>query len=316
MPTRRPASQPSPTRTHDGGHTDRRGARLSWIAGGLSCVLFLALLGALVIGPMALHDRASRRVRERSMLVNFQWPTSPGDTTTWLAESARNDLLIRAYDALDAQPDALSPNQLEAVARAIKATGWFKGQPAVQRTAAGVIHVSGDWRVPAVVVRKGEYEHLIAWTGELLPMRWRSGESRLRAIEGVMFDPPSDAARALKYGEVWAGEDIRAALELFAHLRAEPYWDQVRDIEVTPSRAGRVTMTIITDRGTRVEWGQRPGASGVERGEPPTDVKLANLRELRSRFGRIDANRSRVAVNTYNVVVPSGETELSRSGTN
>lgn len=310
MPTRRPTTQPS-SRT-----AKRDGSRISWIAGGLSAVLFIALLVALLFGPMMLHDRASRRVRERAMLVNFQWPMAVGASETWLAESARNDLLIRAYDALDEQPDALSPDQLHAVARSVKATGWFKGRPVVQRSAAGIIDISGDWRVPAVVVRKGEHEYLIAWTGELLPMRWRVGESRLRAIEGAMFDPPSDDSRVLKYGEPWAGEDIRAALELFAVLRAEPYWDQVRDIQVSPTRTGRVSMTIITDRGTRVDWGQRPGASGVERGEPPTDVKLTNLRELRSRFGRIDANRSRVAVNTYNVVVPSGETELSRSGMN
>lgn len=312
--TRKGRGSPSPR--DDGSSASRTGSRLAWVGSALSAVLIVGVLTAMVLGPMVLHDRASRRVRERSMLVMFSWPVAPGETRTWLAESARNDLLIRAYDALDAEPDVLSAAQLEAVARAIRATGWFKGQPLVRRSAAGVIEVSGDWRVPAVVVRKGGHEHLIAWTGELLPMRWGVGESRLRAIEGVMFDPPSDDAGRLRYGEPWPGEDVRAALELFALLRGERFWEQVRDIEVSPARGGgRVSLSIVTDRGTRIIWGHRPGAAGVERGEPPTDIKLANLRELQTRFGRIDADRSTVAINTYNVVVPP-RTELTRTGTN
>lgn len=284
-----------------------------WIVPGLSALLIVGVVIGGVLAPTLLHDRASQRLRQEPILVRFTWPLAPGETESWLAQSARNDLLTRAYDALDQHPDILSSRQLTAVAGAVKATGWFRGQPTVRRLSAREIEVSGDWRVPAVVARKGGRDYLIAWTGELLPMHWTAGESNLRAIVRPMFDPPGDAQGRLRFGEPWQGEDIRASLELFALLRTQPYWDQVRDIEPSPSRqAGRIELTIITDRDSRIVWGLRPSASGVDRGEPPTNVKLANLRELRERFGRIDAGRPAVAINTYNVVVPN----LARSGAN
>jgi hypothetical protein len=282
-------------------------------------VVALAVVIGAVFGLPRLRESASYRMRYQdgvSIFVELPVDEAAGESggKTWLKDEFATDLHRIAAEAISANPDVLSRKQLDMVRLAVARTGWFEGDPIVRRT-RGQIHISGTWRVPAAVVRYGDLEYLISWRGNLLPKTYVAGEAYktdgVRVITGVAFGPPADAQQRLTLGARWPGDEVRAALELLALLEEEAYAADVAGIDVSPRKAGGVrngatdrqdlTLSIVTPDDTRVVWGCSPSVSGVYRGEVSREQKLANLRELYRRFGRIDAGRPMVEVFGHDV---------------
>jgi len=129
----------------------------------------------------------------------------------------------------------------------------------------------------------------------------------------VTFGPPADDQLRLRFGTRWPGREVRAALELLVLVHDEPYADNVAGIHIARRDDGEdvdrneLVLTIVTPNDSRVIWGSPPNVSGVHRGEVSRDQKLANLRELYRRFGRIDAGRPLVEVFRHDVGFESAE---------
>lgn len=269
----------------------------------VATLAILALIaGGAVLGLPRLRAAASYRIRhDDGIAILFDFPTDDPGGQTWFKDEFATELHRIAAEQISEHPDVLSRAQLDAVRVALSHTGWFEGDPVVTR-ARGAIHISGQWRVPAAVVRYDGREYLIAWGGHLLPKSYAEGEAYagdgVRVISGVAFGPPADEQHRLRYGQRWPGQDVRAALELLALLQNRGYFDQVAGIAVSqrPPPAEGLTLTIMTPEGSRVVWGGPPNESGVHRGEVSREHKLANLDALVRTFGRIDAGRDLVEV--------------------
>ncbi len=280
-------------------------------------VVALAVVVGVVFGLPKLRDRASYRLRyEDGVSIFVELPADEPGGDSWLKGEFATDLHLIAAQEISAHPDVLSRKQLDAVRIAVARTGWFEGDPIVRRT-RGQIHISGEWRVPAAVVRYEDREYLISWRGHLLPKSYPAGEAyptdHVRVITGVTFGPPADDQLRLRFGVQWPGAEVRAALELLALVHDEPYAADIAGIDVSRRETAKgindneLLLTIVTPDDSRVIWGSPPNVSGVHRGEVSREQKLANLLALHDRFGRIDAGRQLVEVFRHDVGFESAE---------
>lgn len=241
---------------------------------GIGCVA--SFVGASV-GLDTIDRLAVSRLTPADPIVSITWPRDPSGQV-WLPLVERERIAtLTAYAASGGR--ALSREPLEEIGRALTDTGWFEGTPTVRWTPEGRILAEGRWRAPAAAVRIGTREHLIDYDARLLPLEYPSGDSNqiflLNASQPIG-----------KVGEPWAGEDIRAALDLILLLQRDRLLEQVAGIDLGQGRQSGV-LSIITDRGARVVWGGGP--QHLRPAEQPTSVKLSRLRTLLDRTGRIDA---------------------------
>lgn len=221
---------------------------------------------------------------------NLPWST-PTSATTWLPEQFQEELLEKAHWALGTNPDPMSREPLLSVADSMERSGWFVGRPLVERQAGGVLVVRGTWRVPAAVVRQGPKDFLLSWEATPMPVDYKTDQSKLPAIVGVIAPPPVDA-NGRDYSAIWPGEEVDAAMELLRVLALEPWYAQVAGVDVSKYRENK-RLTILT-RGVngdgsfgRIVWGGRASRPLV--GEASTKAKISRIAGINRSFGRIDA---------------------------
>ncbi|MCA9297654.1 MAG: hypothetical protein KDA28_01230, partial [Phycisphaerales bacterium] len=212
------------------------GVRTAWaivvLAGGLLGI------GAIATGMGRLSARAAQLPGVMPEAIEIVWPPSPAGEpgATWLHEQFQDELLGVAYGAIQAEPSPFRPSheggQLGAIGRALDATGWFASTPIVRREAEGIIRVTGEWRLPAAVVRHDARDWLISWDGALLPVAYAVGESDLRVIVGVDQGPTRDDAGDVIYGTPWPGGAVDAGLELLSLSLSQSWKDQVAGVSV------------------------------------------------------------------------------------
>lgn len=246
-----------------------------------------ALLGlgavASFVGASAGLDAVERRATDHltpgDPEIIVHWPRDPANGLVWLPGRERDrvgSMVARAGSG----GRALSREPLEEIGRVLTESGWFDGPPSVRWTHDARIVVEGRWRVPVAAVRLGVREYLIDYDARVLPLDYPSGQSNL-----IYLINPSQPL--VGTGETWAGEDVQAALDLILLLQQERLLEQVAGVDLGQGRQSGV-LSLITDRGARVIWGGGP--NHLRPAEQPTSVKLARLRALLERTGRIDAS--------------------------
>ncbi len=259
-----------------------------------------AVAGGIWWGVGKLEQRAGAHLYSGQTTVQIVWPSTQTGTPdgeraehSWLPAVFRGEITDAAQAAADKNNNVLDPAQLRDVGNALIATGWFEGQPTVERTGDGSIRVTGDWRAPACAVRFGDRDYLVGWDRKRLPPDYPVGRSGQRVILGVAGDPPRTDAGA-SYRSAWPGDDIDAALILLRTLHGDPIvFEDVAAIDAGDfARSG--TLAIITQRGTRVVWGGRP--DDFHPGQITTPAKLERLRTLLDRYGGIDAGQQAIEI--------------------
>lgn len=272
----------------------------------------LSAAGAIAVGggsiatgvlgvPYVMRDTNGRLIRAEQS-VRVAWPESASGGT-WMPADMRDSILLLVSEELAASRDVISRQSLSRVGEALVETGWFVGTPTVARERGGVVSVTGVWRTPAAVVRHQGRDRLISWSGELLPVEYAIGESPLIAIIGVTQPPPRDTEGRLDHGRRWESDSLKAALDLLRLLTGQPYSGQVGAIDVSGLGGGDNRIVIVTDKGSRVVFGTRPGVNAVDRGEVTVPRRLENLAELFRMTGRIDANLPHVEVFRQHVLL-------------
>lgn len=257
-----------------------------------ACVAGLAL--GIVAGNRTLNWYAGS-YRNQAVRVAFDWPVYPGTLPgpdgvkrTWVPRQIQEQLIAKAEGELNGNP--LDAEVLAKTAGVLRETGWFARVNSVRREDGGVVVISGEWREPAAVVRVHGVDRLISAAGELLPVDYPSGTSKLRFVTGVSQPAP------VAFGEVWMGGDVQAGLELLAYLQTTPIYSQVAGVDVA-EYVNKKRLTLVTDAGNKVVWGAAPSDQAFA--EPRPTEKLEWLLSLKagSEYGkRIDANRPLVDV--------------------
>ncbi len=122
--------------------------------------------------------------------------------------------------------------------------------------------------------------------------RTADGRPNLRVIDGVRGPPPTP-------GQPWAGDDVRAGLDLVRLFHGLPYLDDVAAVDVSNlngrAHRGDAQVVLETGEGTQVRWGRPVGAKDFFV-EAPVAHKLAALRAIAAKYGRLDAGRPWVDV--------------------
>ncbi len=282
---------------------DRRASAAGrWLAHGSVAVLVGGLGLALLFGMAPLRARAEGRLGERPARVVIEWPELTGGggvgdgkaRTTWLPADARERLTDLVRGELSEGRAALSGDGPRRAGQALARSGWFERQPRVEWRSGGELHVSGVWRLPAAAVEHGGKYYLVSRRGQRMPMVYEPGSPKPVTIEGIEGAPPRLASGEGDYATAWPGEDLGAALELVALVRAQPWGGQMAGVRVGDTRDGVERMTILTTPGGRVVWGGRPGKPRL--GECSTPMKLSKISQLSARFGRIDGGQDAVEV--------------------
>ncbi|MCC5822407.1 MAG: hypothetical protein LAT64_06700 [Phycisphaerales bacterium] len=248
----------------------------------IAAVLGLGAVASFVgasAGLDAVERRATAHLTPGDPDIIVHWPRDPATDRVWLPLTERDRLgsvVVRAASG----GRALSREPLEEIGRVLFESGWFDRPPTVRWTHDAQIVVEGRWRVPVAAVRLGAKEYLIDYDARVLPLDFPSGQSNM-----IFLLNPSQPLVAT--GQTWAGEDIKAALDLILLLQKENLLEQVAGIDLGQGRQSGV-LSILSDRGARVIWGGGP--NHLRPAEQPTSVKLARLRALLDRTGRIDAS--------------------------
>ena len=214
---------------------------------------------------------------------------------------ADNERVIR--DAAEPVPAAnpLDAGALQTVHARLSAEPWVKQVRQVRREPNGRggtrVVVDAEYRAPAVLLRESGYYRVVGRDGHKLPLRYGSdqidrvatdgeGGVRIREVIGV-------AAPAPDLGDLWAGDDLEAALEMDRLLAAEPWGRLVQTIDVR-NHGGRLEpsapqIVLWTTEGTALRWGRAPGDEDPLI-EATTQRKLENvgLMYARSERTRID----------------------------
>ena len=249
-------------------------------------VILLTVAAAAVLAPSRLQARVLSAKPALAVRVEIDWPAGSSPGQTWMPPDIRAGLVAVVQKAMDNDPAPFSTSALRAAADALTATGWFERLDAVERHDGGVIHVRGQWRTPAAVVRFAGLDQLVSDTGLVLPPTYLPGESGQKVIFGVGVPAPAP-------GEPWASGQVRPALALLSMMNDRAWRHQVTGIDTT-EYAAKKRLEIVTAFGSRIAWGGAPGDAVP--GEQPAYYKLRRLDVLADRFGQIDASERLVDV--------------------
>jgi len=261
--------------------------------------LCLGVLAGATLGLRPLEARAAATISRGAPGVSIRWPRiKDKENATWMARDEQEHLLTVARNAAAEDEEPFTPATLERVSRALAASGWFNGYPTARRVSVGTIEVSGEWRVPAAVVRAGDHDHLISWSATPLPPAYSPGASPYPVIINAAKGPPTSASGARTFDSAWQGEDVGAALELIGVIMDQAWFPQVAGVDVAQYGTDR-TLVLVTRAGTRVVWGGR--ASKPRPGEVSTADKLARLAQLFRDTKRIDGGFPLVILHTLNI---------------
>src|SRR5262245_24166973 len=163
---------------------------------GAATLVFGGLAAAFLVGAPRLQSSLAHRETAATLQVTFDWPPAPPSTgpasnaavqpvpgtpkRTWLPASVQDELLTAASNALEKNPDPFNPDGLRRVAEAAAGSGWFEEIRAVHREPGGIVRVSGQWRIPAAVIRRDGRDFLVSRKGEILPLAFEEVGSSLQ----------------------------------------------------------------------------------------------------------------------------------------
>lgn len=248
-------------------------------------LLIAGLIIGVAVGVRPLERIAANVTGATHPTVEIAWPEwKPGQT--WLPKQFQEELLASARAALGNEVQPYSGEPLARLGAAMEQSGWFDGTPKVERVGPKKITISGAWRTPAAVVRRGGKDYLVSWKGRRMPPVYQPDQSGFPVIHDPVMEPPTTADGGPDFATAWPGEDIAASLELLREVVSRPWASQVKGIDVS-KYSTESTLALLTSYDTRIEWGGR--FSKPRLGEAPTQEKVDRLAYLFREHGRIDA---------------------------
>jgi hypothetical protein len=124
----------------------------------------------------------------------------------------------------------------------------------------------------------------------------------IRVVEGVQQAPPESGTR-------WAGDDLKAALDLVKLLYDKPYAQEVMHVDCS-NFAGRrdpkmAQLVLGTARNTEVRWGRPISGSDDYFVEVPASKKLEYMQAIFEEMKHVDGNCQWVDLRFDTVTRPS-----------
>lgn len=242
----------------------------------LNVFAWISMIGGSVllwnIAAPPLQSYAQQTIAPRDLVIEFV------DRPAWLSGAIHDEItqLARAQTTRD----PFDHGQLERIREVLQLTGWFLSVDRVARIAPDRIDIHASYIEPFAEVRDHSGDHLVDRAGRLISGRFAFNPD----VHSIVLIG-ARAERPWSYGEVWAGPDIQAGLDLVTLLLDHEWTPQVASIDLS-RYATTETLWINTASGARIRWGRAPGR---EHGaEVPASQKLQYLERMHSEFGSID----------------------------
>lgn len=209
----------------------------------------------------------------------------------------RGDLLTRLEMTAQAAitGDLLAQTDLVLSREDLLQTGWFEQVRQVKRLPGNVIEIDARFVEPYAVIRDKDGDHLVDPRARLLPVTFPVGSSKQVVVLGARFKRPA------YFLEAWEGADVSAALRVMRLIDARPWRSQVVAVDVS-AYTNRQMLTLVTNRGTRINWGAAPGEEFAR--EVPAHQKLSYLDYQFEHFEHIDRGDRELDIflDTVNIV--------------
>lgn len=258
-----------------------------------------------------------RQVERRFVLVDRPPEVELVNRPAWMSDLLAEQIIRMVKPA--APSPATDRQLLEDRVALLRASPWVKSVKQVRRVyrhgPGDTLQVDCEWRTPAALVQWKDEFVLVDRDGVQLPERYRhdqlprllrtsDGRTNLRIIEGVERPPAAAGARG-------PADDLKAGLDLAAVLAACDWTDEIERVNVS-NFGGRVDpraaqLTLITRHNTELRWG-RPIHANDYFVEVPWERKLERLKQIRDRYGRIDAGAAFVELRFDRIEIPADQT--------
>lgn len=246
---------------------------------GLGGTLALAALAAVGFagvryGVPFLLDRAEARGSVDPATVRVVFERAPA----WVPQAALDALGDEVRAALVGRA-TFDPDALGLAHAALTESGWFERVEQVQRRSGDTVAVVGEFRVPFALVRSEGLDHVVDERSRRLPLAYEGTGERpaLPLVVNPRFPKPSEP------GGTWAGEDVRAAINLARIMRDRPWFaaGQIAAIDAGRFHRERILELVGPERdgiASRIVWGCDPEERSLS--EMPPNRKLECLDAL------------------------------------
>lgn len=279
----------------------------------LRAIASVAVAITLIVGFLV----ARRSVEKRYVMLDRPPEVELVNRPAWMSDLLAEQI-VRLVRPADPHPATDRQLLVDRVAL-LRSSPWVKDVRQVRRVyrngPGDTLLIDCDWRAPAALVQWRHEYRLVDRDGVLLPetysfdqlprlLRTSDGKTNLRIIEDVERPPPA-------VGMPWPGKDVKAGIELAAALAGHDWTDEIERVNVS-NFAGRIDpraaqLTLITRYNTELRWGRPINATDFYV-EIPWQQKLERLKQIRARYGRIDAGAAFVELRFDRIEVPAEQT--------
>jgi len=281
------------------------------------------IAAAMLIGAVVIAAKASLAYVDSKVDLQTKPPAVVlKDQPVWMSDVLASQIIATiqpkvARSAFDHQL------LVETVAR-LRGNPWIASIHAVRRgynkSAGDTLEIDADYRVPAALVKWGDYYSLIDGKGVKLPEQYpkeladrivhgTDGRVNIRVIEGVYNPPPEP-------GRTWRGEDVQAGLQMVKLLYDQPFAQDIIRVDVQNvgrrNNAKEAQLVLKTRYGTEIRWGRPLNATDFFI-EVSTEQKIASLQQIYQQFGRVDAKQPWLDVRFDKITYPSPAAPSSAS---
>lgn len=304
----------TPSKGKNGGGVDT--ARLRRVAARV--LIVVVVLGGSAYGLEQLKEHVERNLgfMPEPLIVVIK------NRPAWMSDNVVQE--IAAVARPKGAHSAFDRQMLVDSRKALEADPWISQVNSVRRAythqPGDTLELDCDFRVPAAWVRWGQYYWLVDRDAFKLPEQYSAakmpaevlgadGRINLRIIDGVRTPPP-------EAGSKWAGVDLAAGLEMAAVLFNRQYTEDIVTIDVS-NVSGRQNhdasqIALGTRYGTSILWG-RPPSDADSFLEVRPERKLAELKEVYEKFGRVDMRQPWIDVRSEGVRYPAPTEPASAS---
>ena len=271
----------------------------------LTAAVIIAVAAAWIFGRAPLR----RHVGETRAAVlapdSLQWPVdASGAIPAWIPPLVLDELQRITLARLS--PDPFQHDTLRAVREGLAGAGWLEDIGRITRQPDGRIVIEGRWRQPFAVIRYDGVRYVVGRGGELMRLPEAAAiqpGSDMFVITNPHLDPPMTVdGAAIQYGVPWRGDDIAAALDLIDLLKDINGAEQITGVDLARygSSGGLAEhLVILTNSGSRIDWGKGLSAQNTPPGEVPVAHKIARLQQNYRDYGRIDRDMTARNLDLY-----------------
>lgn len=216
------------------------------------------------------------------------------------------DFLVEQI-AKSAQPagthSVFDHNLLVATRDLLKANPWIQEVRQVRRVYGNApgdtLEIDCDYRAPVALVHWKDYYWLVDGEGVKLPEAFNDNfltrimygpdhTLNIRVVEGVRQPPPESGAR-------WAGEDLKAAIDLAKLLYGKPYAEEITRVDCSNFGGRRdmkaAQLVLVTRKNTQVFWGRPIAANDDFFVEVSPEKKLEHMEAIVRDYKHVDGNQ-------------------------